>query len=222
MDIDGIKVLDSKTDKESKKTTANFEEILFKNRWLLVTVFIALILLGAGFSLFKSQNSGTVVEVVEDVQQGGQLVVEVAGAVEKPGVYELADGSRVEDLLLAAGGIAADADRTWMEKALNRAAKLGDGQKLYIPYTGEQSAGASANNFGLYQNGTSVIGTQTEGLTNINTATLSELDKLPGIGPVYGQKIIDQRPYSSIEELSSKSVVPASTYEKLKNLVSVY
>ncbi|MHA2055880.1 MAG: ComEA family DNA-binding protein [Candidatus Hodarchaeales archaeon] len=56
----------------------------------------------------------------------------------------------------------------------------------------------------------------------MNTATLKELDSLPGIGPVYGQSIIEHRPYSTVEELLSKDALKKSTYEKVKDLVTVY
>ena len=59
-------------------------------------------------------------------------------------------------------------------------------------------------------------------MVNINTATLKELDTLPGIGPVYGQNIIEHRPYSTVEELLSKAVLKKNVYEKIKDKVSVY
>lgn len=69
--------------------------------------------------------------------------------------------------------------------------------------------------------GQSAVGGSSGGLTNINTATLSELDKLPGIGPVYGQRIIDNRIYSSMEELVSKGAITQSVFEKIKNLITL-
>ena len=109
-----------------------------------------------------------------------------------------------------------------MEKSLNRAAKIIDGQKLYIPTLNEQMDSASASTFKPYQSNTSVFGTQNDSLININNATLAQLDMLPGIGPVYGQKIIDQRPYSNIQDLLSKKVIPSSTFEKIKEQLTVY
>ena len=109
-----------------------------------------------------------------------------------------------------------------MEKYVNRAAKLSDGQKMYIPRIDEQMGSESANQNAIYQSGSSVAGVQNGGFVDINTATLLELDKLPGIGPVYGQSIIDNRPYSNIEELLSKGALKQSVYEKIKDEVGVY
>lgn len=219
MSIDGLEV---------KETDGSWQEkvwdFIFANKIPVALFIVALIFLGAGIYFIRSNTSSSGVEIIENSPSitTAEIVVEVAGAVEKPGVYKLPSDARVEDLLVLAGGVSGLADREWMQKALNRAAKLIDGQKLYIPTVGEQLEGLSANNSGLYQNGAAVIGAQTEGVTNINVASLSELDKLPGIGPVYGQKIIDQRPYSNVSELSSRGVIPPETYQKLKDLVSVY
>lgn len=219
MPIDGLEVKEADGGFQEK-----VESFVFANKIPLALFLIAVIFLGAGVFFVRNNSSSSGVEIIENTPttSNSEIVVEVAGAVEKPGVYKLPADARVEDLLVLAGGVGVSADRQWMDKALNRAAKLIDGQKLYIPVVGEQSEGPSANNFGLYQNGTGVIGAQTEGVININVASLSELDKLPGIGPVYGQKIIDQRPYSEISELSSRGVIPQQTYQKVKDLVSVY
>ena len=148
--------------------------------------------------------------------------MEIAGAVERPGVYRLSQNSRIDDLLIISGGISVSADRNWMEKYINRAAKLIDGQKVFIPSINEQSNALSANSGVGIKVDQDTFGSQTEGLTNINTSTLSDLDKLPGIGPVYGQSIIEHRPYSTLEELVSKGAISKSVYEKIKNLISVY
>ena len=119
--------------------------------------------------------------------------------------------------MVLAGGLSADADRTWVEKTLNRAAKISDGQKIYIPSISEKLE-VKSQNLGTGTAGNSLI----DSLVNINTASLSELDKLPGIGPVYGQSIIDHRPYSTVEELVSKGALKKNVYEKVKDKVSVY
>lgn len=138
--------------------------------------------------------------------------VDVSGAVVNPGVYTLAAGARIEDAIKAAGGVTTSADPTYMSKTINLAQKITDGVKIYIPPV--QESGQSVVQ--------TVAGAQEVNLINVNTASLSELDILPGVGPVSAQAIIDKRPYSGIEELLTKKAVTRSTYDKIKGLVSVY
>ncbi len=196
-----------------------------KNKGLFLFLILGLIFLGVGVFWYRSggfAETGGKVEVLEEGtgELSGEVVVEVVGAVEKPGVYRLKSGSRVDDALVVAGGLAAEADRDWVAKMVNRAAKLTDGQKIFIP--DKQSESPSANKSGGYQTGSdNSLGVNTK-LININTAGLQELDSLPGIGQVYAQKIIEQRPYSNTGELVSKKVIPQSTYEKIKDKISIY
>ena len=67
----------------------------------------------------------------------------------------------------------------------------------------------------------SILGAAYEGRVNINTSSLSELDKLPGIGPVFGQRIIEGRSYSTTYDLVKKGVLKESTYQKIKDLISI-
>lgn len=203
----------------------NPEELIFRYRYPILAGLVGVILVGLGLFLTRSglNLSSTKVEVLEATteSQNIEFFVEVAGAVEKPGVYKVSSDSRIEDALIVAGGLSSDADRVWVEKTLNRAAKISDGQKIYIP-THNQSNSSSANLGGGDQSESSVLADRGSGLVNINTATLKELDTLPGIGPVYGQSIIDHRPYSNIEELTSKGVLKGSVYEKIKDKITVY
>ena len=91
------------------------------------------------------------------------------------------------------------------------AAKLIDGQKVYVPTTSEQVVSGQ----GL------VVGQSQNGLISINSGTQAELESLPGVGPVTAQKIISLRPYGSVEELLSKKAVSNSVYAKIKDLVSL-
>jgi competence protein ComEA len=193
-----------------------------KHRKPLLIVLLGLILIGLGAFFFRTRGnlSGAKVEVLnsttEAQETNAEIIVEAAGEVENPGVYKLAFGSRVEDLLIVAGGLSAIADRNWVERNLNRAAKLFDGQKVYIPKVNE-SDGAP-----LRQGFAGQGGVVASGQININTADLKTLDTLPGIGPVYGQNIIEHRPYSTVEELLSKGVLKKSVYEKIKDKITVY
>ncbi|HWA51571.1 MAG TPA: ComEA family DNA-binding protein [Patescibacteria group bacterium] len=146
-----------------------------------------------------------------------KIEIDVSGEVVNPGVYELDFGSRVEDALQKAGGITDNADKNWVDKNINKAAKLTDGQKIYIP-----SLQQSNNDIASSNEQNSSVAQSESGQININTASLGELESLEGIGQVYGQKIIDNRPYSAVEELLSKSVLKQSEYNKIKDRLIVY
>lgn len=195
-----------------------FDGFLFKNRYLILVVLSGLILIVLGYIISKNIGlpSSSKIEVLD--ASGGvkddisELVVEISGEVLKPGVYKLPAGSRIDDLLIASGGLSGSADRESVAKNINRAAKLSDGQKIYIPKTG-QNLGVSASQTG---------GGGETGLVNINTADAKTLDGLPGIGPVYAQNIIEHRPYSEVSELVSKGAMPSNVYQKIKDKISCY
>lgn len=143
-----------------------------------------------------------------------KIIVDIQGAVEKPGVYTLKENSRVQQALIAAGGLAEGADREFIAKQMNLAAKLTDGVKIYIPQKDEVVEGAVAAG--------SQGSVPTNGAININTASINQLDTLSGVGVVTAQKIIDNRPYGSIEDLRTKKVVSASVFEKIKEKIMIY
>jgi competence protein ComEA len=203
------------------------ENIFLKYRYPLLILLVGLVLSLAGLFIVKSGliPPSAKVEVLTATTSGGttnEIAVEIAGEILKPGVYKFQLGSRVDDLLIISGGFTASADRLWTDKYLNRAAKLTDGQKIFIPSINEQSNVLSAKNTGGDQTVSSTFSSDSNTLVNVNTASLGELDALPGIGPVYGQSIIEHRPYSNIEELLSKGALKSSVYQKVKDLVSVY
>jgi len=212
--------------KEDDQKTSDFSinEFLFNYRYIFLFLLIGLTLVGGGILVFRQKPQNNNIEILSssDEISGEEIVVEVSGEVQSPGVYQLPNNSRVNDALIAAGGISSNADRDWIQKTINMAAKLTDGQKIYIPSLDNQSQTSSANNSSGYQNTSLDFTDQGSGLVDINTASLSQRDTLPGIGPVYGQKIIDQRPYSTVEELLSKEVLGQSLYEKIKDKVSIY
>jgi competence protein ComEA len=147
--------------------------------------------------------------IVESVKK---ISVDVSGAVSMPGVYKLKEGDRVEEAISASGGFSDQANKEYIAKSLNMAAKLADGAKIYVPFIGDHtpsSAGISG-----------VAGVSSQAQININTASQSELES--GVGPVTASKIISGRPYQSPDELLSKKVVGKATYEKIKDMVTVY
>lgn len=148
------------------------------------------------------------------VDAAKMLSVDISGAVKKPGVYQLKDGSRVEEAIKAAGGFSNTANTEYISKYLNLAQKLSDGSKIYVPIEGEQVSGV--------QTGVAGGSTSQQTKININTASQAEIETLPGIGSVTAAKIISGRPYQQIEELLSKKSVSKAVFEKIKDLVVVY
>lgn len=147
------------------------------------------------------------------VEAQKMISIDVSGAVVKPGVYQLKDGSRIEDAVAAAGGFAETVNQEYISKYLNMAQRLSDGSKIYVPSTGDQ---------GIVSQGGNVVGISAQAKVNINTSTQAELEALPGIGPVTASKIISDRPYSQVDDLLNKKVVSKSVFEKIKEQLVVY
>ncbi|MCL6449126.1 MAG: ComEA family DNA-binding protein [Armatimonadetes bacterium] len=218
-----------------------------RRQQLIVLAVVAVILFSAGYryARWNAQHAEKPsVERSAPAEAAGQsapeIVVHVTGAVEKPGVYRLPRGSRVNDALGQAGALPeADLD------ALNLAAPLADGQKIPVPFrqsalSGENAvsaggaggkapgwpaagAGAAAGGQGVRS---SSAGTSGGGLININTASQKELESLPGIGPALAERIIQYRekngPFLSPEDIKNVSGIGEKRYEQLKDLISVY
>lgn len=180
-----------------------------------------LVLVVLAFFLLKLNKQPEVqVEVISADETGAKIVVDLQGAVQNPGVYEMKSGDRLQDLLTKGGGLSANADRDWVSTNLNLALKLTDGQKVFIPakaISSIENNQSSANQKGE----SSVLGAESEKV-NINIATITQLDSLPGIGPARGQAIIDNRPYASVDELVTKKILTKSVFEKIRDQISVY
>ncbi len=201
----------------------NLSEVLLgflKKHWLpSLLALIGLIFFIYGLIAFINQNQTSSDIKFEtnskppskDVES--LITVDIEGEVANPGVYKLKQGSIIQDGLVAAGGLSALANRDFVSKNINLATKLSDGQKIYIPKEGES---ASASVLG------SSTSTTVSGLININTASESQLDTLSGVGPVTTGKIINNRPYSAIEELTSKKVVSQKVFDQIKNKITTY
>lgn len=148
-----------------------------------------------------------------------EIVVDVEGAVIRPGVHRLPAGSRVGDAIAIAGGYSPQVDIGSAAALLNLAAQLIDGAKIHVPARGESAAASTPSQ----EPGSTEPGGPV-GLINVNSAGTEQLDTLPGIGPVTAAKIIaarEQAPFASVDELLSREVVGASTFEKIRALVTV-
>ena len=171
--------------------------------------------------LLKSHQASAPIEFSSDIEATvagvmAQLTVDIEGAVVVPGVYQLPMGSRVEDAITAAGGLSNEADAARIAGSINRAAKLSDGAKLYMPKKGDGEGGTSLSSSANMGSSTAF-----DNLVNVNAASQSRLEELMGVGPVTAKKIIDNRPYQTLEELVSKKAMSQSLLNKLKDQLTL-
>ena len=145
------------------------------------------------------------------------ILVDIEGAVLRPGIVSLPGGSRVEDAIVAAGGLAGNADEQYIAQNINRALKVADGMKIYIPEAGEDP---TSHNLGTIV-ATPGSSSQNGAFVSVNLASKDLLDSLPGVGPVTAQKIIDNRPYRTLEDLVAKKAIGPALFDKLKNMLSL-
>jgi len=193
----------------------DFQKLWEQGKVPVILGMLGLLLVSVGIfaTLFLNQQKEPEIEILSDEEGAGTIWVDLAGAVMKPGVYELPGDSRLKDLLALAGGLTEAADQVWVEKNLNLASKLTDAQKVYVPSQAE-AVGDSGEVAGE--------STVASDKININSASAAELDTLWGIGEARAQGIIDNRPYASIDELLSKKIVPANVFEAIKEKISVF
>ena len=200
---------------------------------VLTAVIAALLVIGAFVLAFGTGSSGTVrvdggvpfASPSSVAGPGGSLasgrfmVVEIVGAVDRPGVFRLPADSRVGDLVAAAGGYGARVDASRAARELNLAATLHDGDHIRVP-SRDDVAASSARPAG----GGPATGGPAGGPIDLNRATDAELDALPGIGPVTAAKIIasrEEQPFVAVEDLRTRKLVGEKTFAQLKDLVTV-
>ena len=163
----------------------------------------------AGRSTANGTTSGA-------TKKGERVTVHVAGAVAKPGVYDLDAGSRVIDAVEAAGGGAPDADLN----RLNLAAKIADGQRVLVQRVGEAAPPGSAS-----PGGSAGGSTGPSALVSLNSATQAELEALPGIGPTLAEAIIRERErrggFRSVNELRDVRGIGEKRFADLKDKVTI-
>jgi len=180
-----------------------------------------LLLIGAGLAYMRARPAAAIAPPAGAVSASASagassapanaIVVDVVGAVRKPGVYDFAQGARVIDAVRAAGGLLPDAE----PQAINLARPLVDGEQVVVPKKGEAPPAAAG--------GDSVQ--QPGGKVNINSAGESDFENLPGIGPVLAQKIVDYReqhgPFRSIQDLMKVSGIGQKKFDSLSAYITV-
>jgi competence protein ComEA len=186
-----------------------------------VAVLLALLVVGGRLVLAGDDDSDPVAARRADAVVRAEpapertLIVHVVGAVYRPGLYRLRDGSRVDDAIRRAGGAKPKAELV----LVNLAAPVADGQQVVVPGHGAASSAAPAAGAGAAVPGAA------GGTVHLNSATLEQLDTLPGVGPVTAQKILDYRTangaFSSIDELDAVPGIGPTRLEQLKPLVDL-
>ena len=193
----------------------------------------------------KDSEASATIEIGFLIEQGNELelknenlteektiIVDIEGAVVNPGVFYLQEGSRVNDAVQKAGGLTDDADTRWV----NLAARLADGDKVYIPKHGDENDDSSKptrpvgiitqdTTGGSALSGTGTANDMANVLVNINTATSAQLQTLSGVGPVTAQKIIDYREnvgkFSKIEDIMRVSGIGQKTFDGFKDKITI-
>ncbi len=190
--------------------------------WFLVFAGLALSMSGLN-KLSEAVNQKVSEESVSCPESGliRERVVDISGAVVKPGLYKLPAGNRLGALIEQAGGFSKEADPLYIAKNLNLAQEVKDGDKIYIPFAGEleelqeAQAGAEKNSAGVSSLGS--VATK----ISINQAESKELESLPEIGAKRAADIIANRPYASLSELVSKEVVTQRIFDNIEPLISL-
>ena len=155
------------------------------------------------------------------------LKVDVSGSVAAPGVYSLSTGERIEDALDAAGGLSPEADTAWVAKELNLAAKLSDGDKIYIPAEGEHTVTETITQPVARAGSTAGSSSEDSGCPakiNINNASKEVLQCLYNVGEARAQAIIDyrsQKPFDSVGEITNIKGIGEKTLEKIRGKIVV-
>jgi competence protein ComEA len=189
-------------------------ELPFDRRRVLAVGVVALLVLVVGCKVLLRPARQVVpppvrVSAAASHAPAPMLFVNVVGAVRRPGLYRLKDGSRVADAVSRAGGPTPKAQI----ELVNLAARIADGEQIVVPRRGLASPSATASGGGVVA-----------GPVHLNSATLEQLDALPGVGPMTAQKIVDYRQqhgaFGSVDELDAISGIGPARLDQLRDLVA--
>lgn len=165
--------------------------------------------LRAGETIALASSQSQVECIQSDADEQSSITIDVSGGVKKPGVYQVAQGSRGADVIAAAGGFSSEADPDQVALVINLAHKVSDESKLYIPVASDRS---------LKSDQPVAMTTQ---LVSINFATAMELETLPGIGTKRTDDIISNRPYTTLDELISKAGLTQKQFDDILSVIEL-
>ena len=204
---------------------------LKQRKIVIIIAILVIILIGRKIydsNHFEEANSEEILvkdkkeSIKKDEEEEDIMAVHVTGEVKKPGVVKVKEGSRIEDIIEAAGGLTENADTT----NINLAYMVEDGMKIRIPSSNEEDI---EEDYISVDSGKRVIMSDESNnpslIVNINTANETELEQLPGIGPSISSKIVDYRnqngKFKNIEDIKNVTGIGDSKYEKIKDFIKV-
>jgi len=195
------------------------KDLINKNQNLFICILSVIAIITCVFVAIRIENQGKSDNIIiEDNNCKGNtsesknvIKVDVRGEIVISGVYEMEEGQILNDLIEKVGGLTVNADTDYVDKSLNRASKLYDGQKVYVPAKGEFIKLDSSDNSILIDSSK----------ININICSKTELESLPGIGPSYADRIIQGRPYKNIEDIKKINGIGESRYLQIKDLITI-
>lgn len=201
---------------------------LKKFRVEIVILGVAFIIATVSLMIFLNSYQQQVEEITTTASispKSQTIYVDVSGSVNKPDLYEAPNGIRLKDVIKKAGGLSDDADKSFFGRNFNLARIVNDQEKIYIPSVWEIQNGYFVESPQLSDYTSPSVSNQksaiSNSLININSASIEELDTLPGVGKITAQKIIDNRPFEALEELLNKKVTNKSVLENIKNLITL-
>lgn len=192
---------------------AYFSKLSFKALAFLLLLFSGLFFICLGlYYLFMFSNSikdncsSCDFQRVSSQEVTANIYVDISGAIDKPGIYYLDHNSRVADLVKMAGGFSYQADKKYLAQNFNLASSLTDGEKIYIPFSGELKSESNNKNLSLI---------------SINNCSENQLQSLEGIGEKRAQDIIAGRPYSNIQQLVEKEIITQKIFDAIKDNIEL-
>ena len=198
----------------------------FFRKFGLETILILIALVIALFSFLgftnqqsiQKQNVTPIISPLPLIQN--YCLIDISGAVNKPNVYQLACGKRIIDAVKLAGGLSEEADKPFIARNFNFTRHISDQEKIHIPFIWEVNEGIFLENKRtidyISPQTTEQQAKESNDKISINLSSAEELEILPGIGKATAQKIVDNRPYESINDLVIKKVVSKTVFEKIK------
>jgi len=195
---------------------------------LLVTITVYSVMTTTDYTQ-KQESTPIQTKVVKNIPEpvrSAPIYIHVSGGVVNPDVYKSSFGTRVYQAIERAGGLSEQAATLFISRNINFARIMFDQEKIYIP-TYDDIQNGYINEYGRVINDSFAPPSpqpqsSSTDVININSSPIEELDSLPGIGPALGQKIIDGRPYNTVDDLVVKKIISDSVFQKIRQLITTF